>query len=69
MKAAALTFALSLVGSSTGVFAQHPTTVGELIGKGGKKLGAEELAKLVSGSEQREAYSQGVGFMFGANGP
>ena len=32
-------------------FAQQSMTVGELLGKGGKKLSGEELTKLISGSE------------------
>ena len=32
-------------------FAQQSMTVGELLSKGGKRLGGEELTKLVSGSE------------------
>ena len=35
------------------IHAQQPATVGELIDKGGKKLGSEELTNLISGSEVR----------------
>ena len=33
------------------ILAQQPATVGELIDKGGKKLGSEEVTKLISGSD------------------
>ena len=42
--------ALSVTGIP-GALAQQPATVGELLDKGAKKLGSEELTKLLSGSD------------------
>ena len=50
MKLVVLAGVLFMLASSSS-FAQHPATVGELIGKGGKKLAAEELTKLISGTD------------------
>ena len=57
--------ALSVSGIS-GVFAEHPATVGELIDKGGKKLGGEELTKLLSGSDVSGVLTSNPRFAFEA---
>jgi len=56
--------ALAFVMSVSAAFAQQPATVGDLIGKGGKKLTKEQLSALLKGGATVSGVQEGSGARF-----